>query len=213
MSSISNLTIGSSVPAYTLATNQVSGAPERNGDGDGPRVHHGHRGSHGGGGMGQELMAALQSLGLTPPASASTSSSRATGSDTGESSDQSPSSDGVSRSTLRKDMHEFMHQLFDAARQAESSGSTTSGGSAAERGKGSFAQGLSALLSEVCNGHTPSGLQDAFNKLKSDLNASGNGGDATLQALLSKLQGNLGYGAASAGSTTAGVGTTLSTVA
>jgi hypothetical protein len=208
MSSVSSLTISSNVSVYTPTTTQVSGATDRDGDGDGQRGHRGHRGGHGGGGMDKELMAAFQSLGLTPTASASASSgSKASGSDASASSDQYQSSDGVSRSTLRKDMHEFMHQLFEAARQAESGG-------AAEPGKGRFAQGLSALLSEVSAGNTPSGLQGAFDKLKSDLGvSSGATGDATLQALLSKLQGNLGYGGTSAGSTTAGVGTTLSTVA
>lgn len=60
MSTISSLS--SNVAVYTPTASQVSSAtdPDGDGDNDGGRVHHGHRGEGPGGGMAQQLLAALQ---------------------------------------------------------------------------------------------------------------------------------------------------------
>ena len=216
MTSISSLTSGS-VSSYA-STSQVRSATDADGDGDGDsgRVHHGHRGTPPGGGMGQELVAALQSLGLNVSGLSNANSANNT-STSSSSSDSSTSATGSTASSLRKDMHEFMHQLFDAARQAESSSSTSASSTSTDPSKGGFAQGLAALLSQISSGSTPSGLQSAFDKLKTDLGTSGASGstDATLQTLLTKLQGSLGYSGATAGTTaTASIpGTLINSVA
>lgn len=200
MSTISSLS-SSNVAVYTPTTSQVNGATDPDGDGDSGRVHHGHHGGgHGGGAVAQQLLAALKSLGLTVPNASSSNSS----------SSDSKSTDATSTSSLRKDIHEFMHQLFHAARQAESSSTSASGDAG---GKHGFSQGLAAVLSEVSSGNTPSGLQSAFDHLKSDLTASGGASSSsvTLQALLTKLQSNIGYGGTPA--TGAASGVAVNTVA
>ena len=69
MSTVSSLS-SSNVSVYSPTTTRASSVsdPDGDGDNDGGRVHHGHRGKGPeGGGMAQQLMAALQSLGLTAP--------------------------------------------------------------------------------------------------------------------------------------------------
>jgi hypothetical protein len=82
-----------------------------------------------------------------------------------------------------------------------------------------FAGGLGAVISQVSNNQAPTQLQDAFAKVLADLQpaapASGTGGSATgtsvtLQALLTQLQQNLGYGAAGSASP---VGNSVNSVA
>jgi hypothetical protein len=202
-------------PAVTNASD-----PDGDGDGGGRRVHGSHRG--GAGPMQQALTQALQSLGLsmlqgaTGPAS-NQQGSAPTDSDTGSDGSKSAAS------SVKQDLRHFMHALFQAIKgeTTAGSGSTASDPSAA---KTSFADGLSALISQVGNGSTPSDLQTAFSKLASDLQpsvqqaadgattpgtANATAPQATLQALLTALQQDLGYG----GSTSPAVGNSVSTQA
>jgi hypothetical protein len=177
--------------------------PDGDGDGGDGRV----RKSHGGGGhVHQALMQALQSLGLTVPQSsaATASSGPTTGGGTAATTGASPAAGNV-----KDDLRQFMHALFQAVK---GEASTNAAGTASGSGdpKSSFAAGLSALISQVSNGSAPAGLQDAFSKLASDLqespaapaktdaaSPSSPAAAPTLQALLTKLQQDLGYGSAS----------------
>jgi hypothetical protein len=81
------------------------------------------------------------------------------------------------------------------------------------------------LISQVSNGTAPSDLQSAFDKVAADLTQSGSSSanitaassgsassssSATLQALLTQLQQNLGYGTSSS---SAAIGNLLTTQA
>jgi hypothetical protein len=227
MSTVSGLT-SNSIAANT-STAQARRASDADGDGDG-RVHHGHHGqSSRGGGLAQQVMAALQSLGLnvtgagksdtSTTATAGTAASAGTG-------DSGATTDSSQASTLRQDLHEFMHQLFAAARDGNSnsnSNSNSGGGNGVGYGQGGrpgFAQGLAGLISEVSGGHAPAGLQSAFDKLTADLGAGATTGTGTgnagvsLQALLTQLQGSLGYATGtSATGTTGATGGVVNSVA
>jgi hypothetical protein len=114
-------------------------------------------------------------------------------------------------------MHQFMHTLFEALKgEGASSGSSSSSSSSSSDGSPSpqtrLSSDLSSLISDVSNGNAPSDLQDAFSKLATDLQSgggtststsSGSGNEATLQAFLTALQQDLGYGS-TAPSTSAG---------
>ena len=168
-----------------------------------------------GGGLTHALFNALQSLGLTASqgSTASTSATSGTGSD----------------SSLRADVQAFIQALVQGVQGANGSTATTSasgttGASAVSAAYGSgrsgFSAGLSALISQVSSGNAPAGLQSAYNKLVSDLqnssstaSASSNStasttNGASLQALLTQLQQNLGY---STSSNTSGIGGLVST--
>ena len=173
-----------------------------------------------GGGLTHALFNALQSLGLTASqASTSTSNTSGTGSSTA----------GASDSSLRADVQAFIQALVQGVQGANGSTATTSasgttGASAVSAAYGSgrsgFSAGLSALISQVSSGNAPAGLQSAYNKLVSDLqnssstaSASSNStasttNGASLQALLTQLQQNLGY---STSSNTSGIGGLVST--
>lgn len=192
---------------------QLNGGQDPDGDGDAGRVHH-H--GHGGGQMRQAMTQALQSLGLAMPQQAGSSTSAASSADPDGDGDGDGSNASVS--SVKHDMRQFMHALFQAVKGEDSSGT-----SATQSGSGgtanSFSAGLSALITQVSNGSAPAQLQDAFNNLASDLqggaNAAANGSTATpsvtLQNLLSQLQLNLGYGSAAGG--TASTGNVISTQA
>jgi hypothetical protein len=117
-----------------------------------------------------------------------------------------------------------MHALFQAIK-GESASSTSSAASTSTDPKANFAAGLSTLISEVSSGSAPAALQSAFAKVTADMqqsssspagitstgsSSSASSSQATLQALLTQLQQNLGYGAASS---TAAIGNLLSTQA
>jgi hypothetical protein len=181
-------------------------------DPDGSSTGRPHR-MHGGGHMRQAVMQALQSLGLTPPAG--TSAAGASGAASTSTSSGSSSSDSTSStsgtSTVQQDMQQFMHALFEAVKSESASGSSASSSSGDPQS--SFATGLSSLISQVSSGSAPAGLQGAFSKLESDLQASGaatsstdpssssagaGSVQATLQAFLTNLQQDLGYGSSNA---------------
>lgn len=206
ISSTSNtLNVYPPVPLQGATTPQVSGGTDPDGDGDGARVHRGHGR---GGQMQQAMMQALQSLGLSLP---QPSGSNAAGTST---SDSDGDADGSTAATghVKHDMRQFMHALFQAVK-GENTGATASGDGTASTGdpKANFAAGLSALIAQAGNGSAPTELQDAFKQLSSDLQSSGAssgaGGSATsapsatLQALLTQLQQNLGYGNSSLAAT------------
>jgi len=184
------------------------GGPAQQGDGQPHRVQHGH---HRGGGMGHALTQALQDLGLSVPSNGGATSSAASNSGDGD-------RDDGSAGTVRSDMRQFMHALFDAVRGQASTGHADASTSAAgdAHGKPDFSNGLSALITQVGNGSAPSSLQSAFDKLVADLQAGGtapasNATDTatsdgstssnasaassiTLQQLLTQMQQEFGYG-------------------
>ncbi len=218
MSSIDRLSsaIFVSPSNQTQGVQQTSGAGgDPDGDGDGGQTVHrsgGHR--HGQGSMQNALMQALQSLGLSAPAD-TTGTSSATGSSStsqnGGATDSDGDSDGTTSaaSSTKSDVRKFMHALFQAVKgESASAGNAPSTGSAGTTDpKANFASGLAALISQVSNGQAPADLQNAFAKVVTDLQGSGgtstSGSSATpnpqvtLQALLSQMQQNLGYGATS----------------
>lgn len=196
--------ISSAVPTIT-STSGVQASPvakDSDGDGDGSggrRVHSSHSGGH----MHQALMQALQSLGLNmPQSSGATGSASAAG--TASTTGASPAA-----SQVKDDMHKFMHALFQAVKSETSAQASTDASSGDS--KSSFAAGLSALISQVGSGSAPAGLQDAFSKLAADLQGSQSppattsasvpaanaSTPPTLQALLTNLQQDLGYGKSS----------------
>jgi hypothetical protein len=109
-------------------------------------------------------------------------------------------------------LRSFVQALFNAVHDGSSGASHESHH---HHHAGRFAAGLSALITQVSNGNTPSGLQDAFNTLLGDLQPSGGTAGSgsptvTLQSLLSTLQQKLGYDSTT---TSASVGSSVSTVA
>ncbi|HWK84991.1 MAG TPA: hypothetical protein VNS61_14765 [Caldimonas sp.] len=192
------------IPSQGFQPSQVDSTSDPDGGG------HAHR-AHGGGHMRQAVMQALQSLGLTPPQDASSSSASTS---TGAGSD--PSGSTSATTGVKQDMRQFMHALFEAVKSENASGGTASPGSSDP--KASFADGLSSLISQVSNGTAPADLQSAFSKLASDLqpaaattpatgstSAAAGNAQATLQAFLTNLQQDLGY----AGSNASAVGNLL----
>jgi len=211
------MNIGSTSNYLSSLSSAQGVAPQRppagmdpDGDGDGS-AHAGkaHRG--GGGQIHQALMQALQSLGLSAPQAGSASTGQQpASSDSDGDSDSSRSSTG----SVKQDMRQFMHALFQAVKSESASGAAASATDSTDP-KASFGAGLSALISQVSNGSAPSGLQSAFTKLAADLqptsatSAAGSTGATaasttsppSLQSLLSALQQDLGYGTSKAPST------------
>ncbi len=161
---------------------------------------------------------AADGTGATTAVSATDATSSATSATDGTSSNTS-STAASGTGDIRQDMHDFMHALFEAVK-ADSSADSSSG-SSSDSGQGNgdpranFASGLAALVTQAANGNAPSELQSAFAKLQADLTvsagtatsssdgtaatstastASTNAAQATLQAFLTQLQQNLGYG-------------------
>ena len=206
----------------TQGVQQTSGAGgDSDGDGDGgQKVHRsgGHR--HGQGSLQNALMQALQSLGLSAPAGTTgTQSTTGTGStpQSAGATDSDGDSDGTTSaaSSTKSDIRKFMHALFQAVKgESASAGNTpttsATGATGATDPRTNFASGLSALITQVSNGQASTDLQNAFAKVVTDLqgtagtSTSGSSTtpnpQATLQALLTQLQQNLGYGAASSSS-------------
>ncbi|HVO08409.1 MAG TPA: hypothetical protein VMT83_16570 [Burkholderiaceae bacterium] len=211
-----NITATSSNPLDNLSSLLAAGPAKACGDGQGqpgdgqePRVHHGH---HRGGGMGHALTQALQDLGLSVPSNGTSSSASSSGGGNDHDAD-----DG-SVATVRHDMRQFMHALFDAVRSQAPSGTTDASSSATgdAQGKPDFSSALSAVITQVGNGSAPSSLQSAFDQLVADLQSGGTasasaaadagtssgstsgGGSAassiTLQQLLTQMQQEFGYG-------------------
>ncbi len=176
-SSISSLAAASSVSA-------ASSAQDPDGDDDGQaRVHHG--GHHRGGAVGSAVMAALQSLGLSVSPSSGSAPQVSDASSLGNS------------SPVGQDVRKVMHALFKAVR-SESASASDASGSASTGAAGApspFANGLSALITQVANGSAPSDLQSAFSQLVQDAGSSGAAANASasLQGFLTQLQANLGY--------------------
>ncbi len=189
---------------------------DRRGQGHHGRHHEGGDHGHGGGRMHHALAQALQSLGLalpqrsqapapTPaPAPASPTDASTPGATTGTPDAASPSTAAAAapadaRQTLRTDVHDFMHALFQALRDTVGSASpaTPADGSAASPStdatgatpavdrdgdddgdhgrvngqdmRDRFSNALSTLIGQVGSGNAPAGLQSAFDKLVSDL--------------------------------------------
>jgi len=196
----------------------ANSASDPGGEGGG-RVHK----SRGGGGqMHNAMMQALQSLGLSmaQQTTGATSANPTLGS-----TDSDGDSDGSASTTssVKNDMRQLMHALFQAVKGETASGTSGTGSNPANP-KANFAAGLSALISQVSSGTAPADLQSAFAKVATDLqptnatstssststgaNATAANPQATLQALLTQLQQNLGYGNSSS---SAAIGSFLST--
>ena len=187
---------------WLAQTAPTSSPPAADGDAgtSTPRAH--HRGHHGGGGA-KSIEQAMQALGVGVPAAATASAyASGDGTDGTDGTDSAGTSSAIDG--LRQDLHAFMHSLFDAVRTTDnaSTGSGDATGGGANAGGSGFAAGLSALVTQVSAGNAPSDLQSAFNKLLADqpgaagASASDGSGSSsvTLQALLTQLQQNLGYG-------------------
>jgi hypothetical protein len=161
------------------------------------RTHHGHGGGH----MRSAVSDALQSLGFTLPSSATAPAGA-----TPSSADASDSGSSSDAGKVKSDLRQFMHQLFEAVKgeSATTGSSSAGGGSGSGDPQSGFASGLAALIGQVSNSTAPAALQIAFAQLSSDLSpasavtpSSTGGSDAsqaTLQAFLTKLQQELGYG-------------------
>ncbi len=200
-----NLASISSANSPILMSNLQPASPtsgsDQDGDGGGAsRVRHGHGGGH----MSSAIAQALQSLGFTLPAGGTTPTS-STSSPSTNSTDATGTSDA---SKVKGDLSQFMHQLFEAVK-SEDSAATSSGsnGASSPGDQSSFATGLSALISQVSSGTGPAALQSAFAQLSSDLSpasvttsssTTGSSSQATLQAFLTNLQQDLGYGQSNA---------------
>ncbi len=224
MASIDSLSSSLYLPptSQTQGLQSTQGAgSDPDGDGDGgTKVKKSGGHGHGHGQMQNLLMQALQSLGLGG-AAGSTGSSSSTQSASATDSDGDADGSTTGASSTKADMRQFMHALFQAVKADSSSAPSATAAASSSTGsdpKASFAAGLSALISQVSSGQAPADLQSAFAKVVNDLQgssasstattASGTGSTAavsgatsssqvTLQALLSKMQQNLGYGPAS----------------
>lgn len=218
MSSINSISSAIYVPpsGQTQGTQGVQGASDPDDDGDGgQRVqgsdHHGHGKGRGAGPMQDAIMQALQSLGLntTPAPATSNTTTAASGTTTqGSGTDSDGDDDGSTSAAgnVKSDIRQFMHALFQAVK-GQNTSSAASTASTGSDPKSNFAAGLASLISQVSSGTAPAELQSAFSKVVTDLQGSSvpttTGTDSagssqvTLQALLSKLQQNLGYGAVS----------------
>jgi hypothetical protein len=214
MSSIASLSSSIYVPPSSKlqgAQSAQGNGSDPDGDGDGGQKVKRH-GGQGHGQMQNVLMQALQSLGLG--GATGTTESRTTGT-SGSSADSDGDTDGsgtAATGNAKSDIRQFMHALFQAVK-GESTASSASGTSsgAGNDPKTNFAAGLSALISQVSNGQAPADLQNAFSQVVNDLQgaggatSTGTNSSATgttspqvsLQALLTQMQQNLGYGAAS----------------
>lgn len=226
MSSIGSISsaIYVSSSSQTQGTQGVQGAsdPDGDGDGGGQRVkgsgHHGHGKGRGAGPMQDVLMQALQSLGLDTAQAASASASAQSGASSGTTSqtsgtDSDGDSDGSTSAAgnVKSDIRQFMHALFQAVKAEKPNSGSAGSANANSDPKSNFAAGLATLISQVSSGTAPAELQSAFSKVVADFKGAGTSttttdtsGTAgtpspqiTLQALLSKMQQNLGYGAVS----------------
>jgi hypothetical protein len=106
---------------------------------------------------------------------------------------------------IRKHVHAFMHDLFEAVKAEQDSSTDTSPGRLDSGNPTSFASGLSSLISQVSAGTAPPPLQSTFDRLAADIQstaaspwAGSIGAPVSLHRLLAKLQEDLGHGAATA---------------
>ena len=132
--------------AAAAATTPVADATESTNERSGKS--HGHRAHGGHGHLRQALNQALQNLGLTGA---------------------QDKQDGGGN--VKHDMAQFMHALFQAVKGEPSSAPEAAGTTSADP-KGSFAAGLSALITQAGSGTAPKALQDAFDKLAADFQSA-----------------------------------------
>jgi hypothetical protein len=185
----------------------VNSSSDPDGDGDGGGSGKVHKSRHGGGQLAQQLMQALQSLGVAMPQQpgAANAAPNASGSKDGDSDDDGSATSSASASgNIKHDLHQVMHALFQAIKAEKATG-TAGNGSSTTDPQTSFASGLSDLIAKAGNGSAPAGLQDAFSTLMNDLQQgaassatapsnTARSTQPTLQAFLTQLQQNLGYG-------------------
>lgn len=228
MSPLTNVSATSYLSSLTSLQNATSTAAQTNAAESLPPMRP-HRGE--GGMMRQAVMQAFQSLGLNFPApqtpattgassSTTTPATGTTSTTTSGSGSAATATTDSQTSSLRDDMRQLMHTLFEAMKSAgntTATSSTTSGSSTVQAAGGAgarFSSDLSALINQVSSGNVPSDLQTAFSKVVSDLqqasgtssgtsSASGTS-QATLQEFLTKLQQSLGYSAANTASSAVG---------
>jgi hypothetical protein len=214
ISSISSSNYVAPAPlTQSIQPSQVSSTSDPDGDGDGGGARKARRG---GGQMQNALMQALQSLGLSMPQQPTGTTASAGSTSTGQISGATDNDGDAAGSTaaagsVKKDLRHFMQALFQAVK-GETASTTPSTGTSSTDPKTNFAAGLTALITQVSNGSAPADLQSAFAKVAADLQQTGatptvgaaTGSDSTisaasspqvtLQALLTQLQQNLGYG-------------------
>ena len=108
---------------------------------------HGHHAHGGHGHLRQALTLALQALGLTGVQ--------------GRGGDRDGDDDRGGAGNVKHDIAQFMHALFQAVKSGPPSTPDATGATSADP-KGSFAAGLSALITQASSGSAPKALQDAF---------------------------------------------------
>ncbi len=210
-----------SMPAalQDLQSTQINPTSDPDGGGRHSHVHKAHGGR--GGQMRDAVMQALQTLGVSmpqPTAGAGTPNPQpapTVGDDPSGSSTQATIS-------IKQDMRQLMHALFQAVKGEGAVAATPTGAAPTATRGGDFATRLSSLISKVGGGSAPVDLQSAFSKLMADLrqtialpadaaatDPNVNKQQLTLQAFLTQLQQNLGYGSASIAAT----GNAISTLA
>jgi len=180
--------------SFNQQPSQVSGnAQEHGGDeGQGRRVHHHHRG-----GMSQALMQTLKQLVQSMPSNSSSQSA------TGDNSDSDQNGSRSQASSVRTDMNNFMHALFQAIRSQEQSSPAITSSYATGFDGSKFESSLSSLISQLASDSGSgnlqiSDLQNTFNTLVQSLqNGPSDGPNAqpsqtvNLQDFLTTLQQNL----------------------
>lgn len=211
MTTISSASSAYAGPASTSIQDysnvQLDRSQDQDGDAASSLVGQSHR-HHRGGHMHDAVQQALSSLGLNAATPSGNPAQTSTTAQDGDADDA-----GKGGMSIRQDMHDFMHALFQAvkseANSASSAGAPSTGTAGSSDPGSPFGSRLNTLITDVSNGNAPSDLQNAFNKLVSDMQTSSNSAGApangsastgtqaqiTLQEFLSKLQSNLGYGA------------------
>jgi hypothetical protein len=180
--------------SFSQQPSEVSGSIQEHGgdEGQGRRVHDHHRG-----GMSQALMQTLKQLVQSMPSNSSTQNATDNNSDSDQNGSRSQAG------SVRTDLNNFMHALFQAIRsQEQSSPSFTSAYPTGFDGS-KFESSLSSLISQLASdsglGNLQiSDLQNTFNTLVQDLqNGPSDGSNAqpsqtvSLQNFLTTLQQNL----------------------
>lgn len=146
-------------------------APARRTDADGaqpPGDAPPGRGDHGMGGMGRAVFQALSQMGLLAqaPSPGATSPGGASSPASAPGTDASATTATSAPDTLRRDVHDVMHALFDAVREQVPHAGPGPG--APPRGE-ELANALATLATQAAKGQVAPRLQQAFTQLMDDL--------------------------------------------
>jgi hypothetical protein len=176
---------------------QLAAGGDPDGDADGSTGEPGAAGASGANPIMQALAQALQSLGLaltstaataSPPGSTATPVSQANASTTAATAASPPAAAGGTVDphavrSIARDIRHVMRALFTDI-QAENMLAPASAGAAASSPtpQSSFGSGLAALISQIQGGSVPANLQNAFDKLVSDLGKTDGAAGASTSA-------------------------------